>query len=446
VRALEDLQNQVRDPESRRYLAEAIRAYQAGALRSAIVAIWVSVALDLVAKIRELATQGEKAAISYIEGLDRAVQRGDIDQLVQVERNLLTISRDSFELIDAREQVELERLRLDRHVCAHPAFVKPEEVFDPTPELVRVHIATAVDSVLARVPSPGKKAIDRFRLEIDQDTFPQDPQILADYLRERFFERGKSSLRRGLAELIVKGSIDPPEGDLRRSNRCALAAHALDRIEPELLKAALMRVVRAREEGPGLSQVELVRFAGMLGDLSVSWQVLPTTSHHRVMAAIENASVAHLVDHGLFTRRLPEEYASVVRRRQEELSVADLQETVTQNPDLSYMEAAVKMLAESGSFRQAERNMERHILPVAHQMDVPDIRRVLDAFRDNRQIHFASKMPDLMLDFFHRTTQHYLGCYFDWLAVQEGVAALDTKGGYYSYPGLSKAIDDQVPF
>ena len=50
MRALEDLLNEVRDRESRRYLEEAIRAYHAGAFRSAIIAAWIAVAFDLIAQ------------------------------------------------------------------------------------------------------------------------------------------------------------------------------------------------------------------------------------------------------------------------------------------------------------------------------------------------------------------------------------------------------------
>ena len=66
MRALEDLLNDVRDRESRRYLEEAIRAYNVGAFRAAIVATWVTVAFDLIAKIRQLAVGGDAAANDFI--------------------------------------------------------------------------------------------------------------------------------------------------------------------------------------------------------------------------------------------------------------------------------------------------------------------------------------------------------------------------------------------
>ena len=85
------------------------------------------------------------------------------------------------------------------------------EVFEPPPELVRAHIATAVDAVLSKGPTPGRRAIERFKEEIKRDSFPRSQDDLARYLRARYFEPGKSSLRRGLAALIVKNCLDDDE-------------------------------------------------------------------------------------------------------------------------------------------------------------------------------------------------------------------------------------------
>jgi len=196
MRALEDLLNEVRDRESRRHLDDAIRAYQAGAFSSAIIATWITVAYDLIGKIRELAESGDGQAGDFARGLDNAISSGNRDELQKTERNLLKVAHGTFELIDSRELEELDRLRNDRHVCAHPAFVRPSEIFVPTPELVRLHLATAVDAVLAKEPAPGKRAVQRFVSEIVSASFPESLNQLAAYLRARYFETGKAALRR----------------------------------------------------------------------------------------------------------------------------------------------------------------------------------------------------------------------------------------------------------
>lgn len=217
MRALEDLLGSVNDLASREHLREATRAYQAGAFKAAIVSLWVTVAVDLVTKVRHLADQGETGAVKHIADLDNAIANRDRSKLMAIERELLDRCRDEYEFIDARDHDMLTRLQEDRHICAHPAFVSPEVVFEPTAELVRAHFATAVDAVLRHGPTAGRKAIARFTTEIAGNAWPSKTSELREYLRERYFARGKRVVRRNLAQVIVKGCLAPPP---RR--RCAV--------------------------------------------------------------------------------------------------------------------------------------------------------------------------------------------------------------------------------
>jgi hypothetical protein len=69
---LDELVQTVRDINTREYIAEAISAYRARAYRSAIMGTWVAVAYDVIAKIRELAAQGDAAAVTFSDTLDAA--------------------------------------------------------------------------------------------------------------------------------------------------------------------------------------------------------------------------------------------------------------------------------------------------------------------------------------------------------------------------------------
>jgi len=255
VRAIEDLLNDVRDRESREQFADAVRAYGAGALRAAIVGTWVAVALDLTSKIRELADVGDAAALSYVSKLDKAIANRDVPTLTGLERELLVTCRDTFALIGDRETLELERLQADRHVCAHPAYVAADQVFTPTAELCRLHMRTAVDAVLSHPPAPGRAAIERLFAEARGAAWPADRGALAAYLGARYLHRGKPSLRRNLAQVIVKGCIDAPDGDEVLASRMADSAHALHQSVPELFTDALKDVVRK----PGLPKITSTR-------------------------------------------------------------------------------------------------------------------------------------------------------------------------------------------
>jgi cell division inhibitor SulA len=443
MRAVEDLVNSVRDEESRRYLNEAVRAYQAGAFRAAVVATWIAVALDLVAKIRELAAIGEGAAVAYVARLDQAIANSNRPQLSNLEMELLDVARDQLELIDGREWQELDRLRRDRHVCAHPAFVSVDEVFAPTPELARVHIATAVDAVLSEGPTPGRKAIARFEAEIAGDAFPDTEESLADYLRARFFQHGKQSLRRNLAEVVVKFCLEPPNGDQRARNRAAASAHALATIEPDLFEQALTSVVRRREESVGLSPEQLLHFVGTLGDLRFAWSAIPESSHARIHSLIRTASKSALIEANVFSSDVPGDAAAIVAERLHELDATEFGLVIAGRPNLRFVDVAIANLQSSLNFRSAEHNMETLALPLAAVMESGHVARLLSAVRENEQVRYAAKMPNLLVRFFESTRRVRQESYEDWTALCEWL--VDTADGgdpssYYAYPELRKRV------
>jgi len=310
VQAVEDLVGAVRNDRSRQYLAEAVNAYKAGALRPAIIATWVAVALDLVAKIRQLADDGDGAARDFIKNLDTAIAASRLQALHSIEQGILTTARDRFEMISAREYAELERLHQDRHVCAHPAFVARDEVFAPSPELVRAHLVAAVETVLSKPPTPGKKALERFEAEVAGNAFPEDLDELTPLPARSLPAARPRPATHKPAILIVKGCLQPPNGDRRITRRCSLAAHALDRIEPGLLVVALARVITRREEGAGGSQTP--NFSGLSARSVIStpaWTALPDSSHPKVHNLLRRAAIDELADAGVFGMSMPDPIA-----------------------------------------------------------------------------------------------------------------------------------------
>ncbi len=73
---LDELVQTVRETNAREYIAEAIAAYRARAYRSAIMGTWVAVAYDIIAKTRELAVEGDGAAVTFATALDAGLRDG----------------------------------------------------------------------------------------------------------------------------------------------------------------------------------------------------------------------------------------------------------------------------------------------------------------------------------------------------------------------------------
>ena len=152
---LDELVLTIRDRWSQFYISEAISAYRGGACRAAIISAWVAVAYDIIAKIRELAGQGDRQALAFTSGLDAAIGSKSASKLQAIEDKLLKEARDSYEFLSAREHDDLERLKADRNLCAHPAFASEDQLFDPTPELVRAHLVHAIVHLLRHPPCRG---------------------------------------------------------------------------------------------------------------------------------------------------------------------------------------------------------------------------------------------------------------------------------------------------
>ncbi|TIL49620.1 MAG: hypothetical protein E5Y83_25695 [Mesorhizobium sp.] len=160
------------------HIREAVRCYEAGAYRAAIVSAHVAVCFDLIAKLRGLASGGDQDAVTLVAKLDtlQEQQRNGNSQaikgLLEIERNLLEDFRDKFDFFGHQEFEELSRLRADRNRCAHPTFSHDALPYAPAAELARLHIRSALSYVLSQQARQGKAALASLRAVIISPYFP----------------------------------------------------------------------------------------------------------------------------------------------------------------------------------------------------------------------------------------------------------------------------------
>ena len=119
---LDMLVTRIRDPHSKRYYLDAVRAYKAGALRAALSSAWVAVVFDLISKYRELDAMGDAAAAAWLQIWDTATANNDIRKLLELESNIIIDATTNTQFLNRISETHLKRLREDRHLCAHPAF------------------------------------------------------------------------------------------------------------------------------------------------------------------------------------------------------------------------------------------------------------------------------------------------------------------------------------
>jgi hypothetical protein len=183
---LEILLNSIPDENIRAYAGEAIASYSAGAYRSAIVSIWISVVYDLYQKTRYLAEQfQDKAAQKCLEEIEKIRSHKDKKQISSWERSLLDKAYDDLKMLSSAEYDHLQRIQQDRHRCAHPVLDADGFLFQPLPELARSHIRTAVEVLLSQPPIIGKVAIETFRNDVEGKFFPNKLESVRSFLNGR---------------------------------------------------------------------------------------------------------------------------------------------------------------------------------------------------------------------------------------------------------------------
>lgn len=239
---------------ARSYILEAIDAYRGGAYRSSIVSTWIAVSFDIISKIRELSNQGDPMAQAFINTLDQAIAAKQIRQLQNIEEDLLKTATVDFEFLSDQEQVDLARLKDDRNLCAHPAFVAEEMLFEPEPERVRMHMVRVVKHLLQHQPVQGKSAIERVVRDIKTTSFPPTLDAACIFLNSRYLNRAKKSLVENLIFLLLKAILrgDLPDLPLTYSRQMILTLQAISVRHPDIyeerMKAKLLTIVESLEE------------------------------------------------------------------------------------------------------------------------------------------------------------------------------------------------------
>lgn len=241
---LDELVLLCRDERARAYIMEAASCYRAGAYRSAIVAAWIAVCYDMIDKLRELTLAGDKEAESLVDSMDRARAANDINKALKFERELLEHARDKFELISHIEFLDLDRLQQDRNRCAHPSLSSDEEAFDPSAELARLHIRSAVTHLLQHPPVQGKFALDRLIDEVQSDYFPTDKVKAIASLKSGPLRNPRESLTRNFTVVLLKSCLSG-DIDWKARRRYLAALLAVERIHSDSFRSAVQEKITA---------------------------------------------------------------------------------------------------------------------------------------------------------------------------------------------------------
>jgi len=434
----EELVLSVRDHNSREYIGEATANYRSRCFRSAISATWVAVTYDIISKIRELSLQGDGQARVFIERVDRAISLRVANpaeskkQLQAIEGELLTAAHAAFEFLTDHELRDMERLRDDRHLCAHPAFAGEDYLFQSTPELVRMHIVHAISNLLQHPPIQGKSALQRLKNDLLRPSFPTTQTTVSEFLDERYLKHIKLGLIDSLLTVLLKVIVKQSEPDLiGKEEAVIMSLIAVQR------RHAAPFAERMRHELPrlcdGCTDDDLIRVMRLLRADRRCWSWLGKASQIRITEIVRGYTFGATTIDAVSSCLEIDELRPLFSTRATSFSDKQKQVLYTRNPNAIFMEDAIKHYAEAGSFRVAEELFETMIRPFISAYRADNIKAVLHAAMANSQIYCASETRVQMADLFERTIDLLPDTMPDWQAFLTHVLdRYDTEGRIYT--------------
>jgi hypothetical protein len=401
---LDVLLTRIRNPRSKVYFLDAVKAYKAGALRGALTSAWVAIVYDLIAKYRALSALGDAAATAFLLSWDNATTAGDVSRLLTLERTIIEDATVNTQVVNRIARTQLDRLREDRHLCAHPAFSAEADLFEPSAELVRLHLVNSVDLVLSQEPLQGRAISELFDVDVQSLGFPTIHDRIVDYVEQRYLSRVRAQNVRNfgtvLAKSLLKGVPATWESHQQKiiSSLIAIRERTPD-AWPELSGAIVLLI-------DNLSPADRPRAIAFLASFHDFWPRLQHPTQTALQATVDNARNAPVLDQrvlsGVSFPMFSEPLVALIAN----MSREQLLESVVYLPRAQLWPRVLSEYRGSAGWRRSELNFRELIQPFANNLSGQQIGQVLDAVIDNYQnwnagdtsVLLAALLRDISID------------------------------------------------
>lgn len=382
---LDEIILQCRNVQSRELLREAVTCYKANAFRSAIINTWIAVVFDLIEKLRELSIGGDAEAATTVKRFETSQDTRDMPEALKLERSLLTICHEKFDLFSKMELIDLERLFEDRNRCAHPNLVKMSEPYLPSAELARSHLRTAIETVLCFPPKVGKAALEELFQLVQADYFPTTVAEAKAVLQESPAIRARPNVIRdfvlGMASTVLNGELSQKEVNKRLS-----ALKAMWEIHPsELASLTNTHFSKIFQKAKGGGLKHLLAMLCLMPDLELAVTEGVAAPIRKLIKSVPDDDLALVVRAAIKTSRFNEDgKAKIASLDRDELS-----KFVETPPDELLdliLDRAIALYSSSASFDDANGHSRKLIKPLLKHFKQPRITQLFEIRAANSQV------------------------------------------------------------
>lgn len=422
---LDILLTRIRHAQSKAYFLDAVKAYKAGALRGALTSAWVALVYDLIAKYRELSAMGDAAATAFLNTWDNATKSGDIPKLLQLEGGILEDATANTQVVNRIARTHLERLREDRHLCAHPAFSAEADLFEPSHELVRLHLVNAVEFVLSQEPLQGKAIFELYDVDVQSPGFPTDSKRILDYVEQRYLTRVRSqnvsNFGTVLAKSLLKGVPEQWETLYHQIITSLVAVRDRSGIAWPDVYLSIVRLI------DNLDPQHRPRAIAFIAAFNELWLRLQEPTRTALLETVENANPEKITDYRILTGVTFVPFQAALLRLIAGLTQQQLAAAITFKPLAELWDKAIGYYTESGSWRGSEGNFASLITPFSGRLSQQQFSQLLDAITANGQNWDAAETPKLLLGMLRN-------------AMPADLPALDARARFYQHINHHRCI------
>jgi hypothetical protein len=382
---LDELHLMCRNEKARLLISDAIKCYKIGAYRQAIVATWIAIVYDYIAKLQELDIAGDKQAKQDHADYEMIRASHDIKKSLEFERNIIDYSKTKYELLTSLEYIDINRIFEDRNRCAHPAMNSTESPYYPTAELTRTHIRNAVEIILQHPPVQGKAALDKLIEKIDSAYFPTYFKDAEAVLAAGPLARPRESLVRNFVIVIIKELLRT-DLVLDKHRRYIIALNVTGKLHQlfveKTIKDNLNSIVA------GISDDELHRVIIFLDMVKDCWQFLQIDQQTRLKTYTKNIpdKHIHIIEHALSISDLNSEAMIMVSKLSDSNIVKIIDEYSVLSISQPIINRAVVLYCDANSFADANYSAKNFIIPFRDKLNQTQLESIIKASRNNSQI------------------------------------------------------------
>ena len=406
VTDIDILRNKVRDRNSQILIDEAITAYRGGALRSAIVSTWVAVLYDIISKARELAHLDELACKKFIQDLDNAVKNNTIQKLLKIEREIISWAKDEVEVISPHEHEALNRIRIDRNRCAHLSLCTEDQVFQPLPELVKVHILHALEHSLIHAPLQGKSAIEGFFKDIQSKSFPSSEREAREFFFSKYLNRTKeASIENMIKKILTIFFFESGNKIFEHRLKLSWALSEISDKRKDIFINTTQQYLKFKSDIKG--EKNLLSICLILGSNSQIWNWLSNPIRLALLELIRNCTAEDMIEHYVPHAHDISDIGSHIRTKMRRFRYQDQVEIINRFPNKHFVPMAIYIYRRSKNQKMASDIGHYAIMKLAVHFNSKDIISVLDAVKSNDNI-YKSKSIEMVLMIVFSSTKNYL--------------------------------------